>query len=280
MNDTIQLSEGICCITPVPSGVPSLVPSSSYMPSMAPIPYTRSPRIDVRYLSWDDLTDDQKTAAILLSYNRSSWDNPGTNPIELLQYDSLSAEESSAAFTLGYPTPLTWDCWQNHYTSYNWTYLGATYIQVVQWYEILGWNAIKWMELTTKQQSDAILIGFYQRTWDCYQNHYRAYFWDDFDTHQDIKDALKTLGWLRDTWTGVGGVEPMSYNMPWLGLNATEQSAATTLCFFENTWNEQTLQSVEVGVASSADLLDPRNSVWISIGVLVLSCISGSFVQY
>ena len=45
--NTIQLSEGICCITPVPSGVPSLVPSSSYMPSMAPIPYTRSPRIDV-----------------------------------------------------------------------------------------------------------------------------------------------------------------------------------------------------------------------------------------
>ena len=114
------------------------------MPSMAPIPYTQSPRIDVQYLLWDDLTDDQKTAAVLLSYNRTLWDNPGTNPIELLQYNSLSAKESSAAFTLGYTTPLTWDCWQNHYTSYNWTYLGATYIQVVQWYEILGWNAIKW----------------------------------------------------------------------------------------------------------------------------------------
>jgi len=71
-----------------------------------------------------------------------------------------------------------------------------------------------------------------------------------------MKDALKTLGWLRDTWTGVGGFKPQSYNMPWLGLNATEQAAAMTLCFFENTWNERTLQSVEVGVASSADLLD------------------------
>jgi hypothetical protein len=67
--------------------------------------------------------------------------------------------------------------------------------------------------------------------------------------------------------------------MSWLGLNATEQSAATTLCFFEDIWNERTLQSVEVGDASSADLLDPRNIVWI--GILVLSCISGSFdLQY
>jgi hypothetical protein len=491
------------------------------------------------------------TAAIILSYNRTSWDNPGTNPIEQVQYNSLSANEYTAAQILGYTTPLTWDCWQNHYTTYNWTTLGDTYIQVVQWYEILGWDALQWdndddklvdvpltdgmtwyelrdneryaaaqlcytqrtwdseiingrgyggfpgirkpnfrytdwytvdenvrtvatsslgytpltwnviglhtdiesltwdklqsneietsalstigytkttwdcfinhfrgyswydltfygldlplitlgwteamwdakdpisssmmavasinrqsgillpdtvykswdslteieqvaarelcyfidswdmtdmtpnlspfpypkvkqryvewnslpsdvrhlartsllydkttwdtlgsasierrmwMELTAEQQSHAILIGFYQRTWDCFQNHYRAYSWDDFDTLPDIKDALKTLGWLRDTWTGVGGVEPQSYNMPWLGLNATEQAAATTLCFFEDIWNERTLQSVEVGlVESSADLLDPRNIVWLSISVLVLSCIYGSFVQY
>ena len=512
------------------------------MPSMAPIPYTRSPRIDVRYLSWDDLTDDQKTAAVLLSYNRSSWDNPGTNSIELLQYNSLSAEESSAAFTLGYTTPLTWDCWQNHYTSYNWTYSGATYIQVVQWYEILGWNAIKWedklvdppltdgmtwyelrdneryaaaqlcytqrtwdsniidgigyggfpgirkpnfrytdwytvdenaravaanslgytpltwnviglhdiiesstwdnlqsseidaastigytkstwdcfinhfrgyswydltfygldlplvtlgwteamweakdassssmmavasvhrqadmlvpdtvykswgslteieqaaarelchfidswamadmtpnssplpypkvkqryvewdslpsdvrrlartsllydktswdtlgsasierrmwMELTAEQQSDAILIGFYQRTWDCFLNHYRGYSWDDFDKYPDIKDALKTLGWLRDNWTGVGGVEPPSYNMPWLGfIQSTCEVSKQRLI---ETRGSVEVGVVEVGDASSADLLDPRNSVWIGI-LLVLSCISGSFVQY
>lgn len=107
------------------------------------------------------------------------WDNPGTNPIELLQYNSLSAKESSAAFTLGYTTPLTWDCWQNHYTSYNWTYLGATYIQVVQWYEILGWNAIKWddklvdppdgmtwYELRDNERYAAAQLCYTQRTWD------------------------------------------------------------------------------------------------------------------
>jgi hypothetical protein len=158
-----------------------MVPSSSTMPSMAPIPYSRSSRIDVRYLSWDDLTDDQKTSAILLSYNRTSWDIPGTNPIEMLQYNSLTVEESAAAQTLGYTTPLTWDCWQNHYFNYNWTYLGATYIQVVQWYEILGWNSIKWdnqlvdppltdgmtwYELRDNERYAAAQLCYTQQTWD------------------------------------------------------------------------------------------------------------------
>jgi hypothetical protein len=183
--NALQLSESICCITPIPSSVPSMVPSSSYMPSMAPIPYTRSDRTDVRYISWDDLNDDQMTAAILLSYNRTSWDNPGTNPIEKLQYNSLSVEEITAAQTLGYTTPLTWDCWQNHYTAYNWTYLGDTYIQVVQWYEILGWDAIKWddndddklvdvplsdgmtwYELRENERYAAAQLCYTQRTWD------------------------------------------------------------------------------------------------------------------
>ena len=47
----------------------------------------------------------------------------------------------------------------------------------------------------------------------------------------------------------------------------------------ENIWQSVEVGVVEVGDASSADLLDPRNSVWIGI-LLVLSCISGSFVQY
>ena len=104
-----------------------------------------------------------------------------------------------------------------------------------------------------------------------------GYSWDDFDKYPDIKDALKTLGWLRDTWTGVGGVEPPSYNMPWLGfIQSTCEVSKQRLV---ETRGSVEVGVVEVGDASSADLLDPRNSVWIGI-LLVLSCISGSFVQY
>jgi hypothetical protein len=66
-----------------------------------------------------------------------------------------------------------------------------------------------WAELTSEQQADAIRIGFYQQTWDCFQNHYRAYAWDDFDADPDTKDALKALGWVRDNWTSKGGIEPL-----------------------------------------------------------------------
>jgi hypothetical protein len=225
---------------------------------------------DTVYKSWDSLTEIQRTAARELCYFDDSWNmidmTPNSGPFpypkvkqRYVQWDALPIDiRRLARMSLLYDR-TTWDA------------IGSASIEKRMW-----------MELTNEQQADAILVGFYQRTWDCFQNHYRAYSWDDFDTRPDIKDALKTLGWLRNTWTGAGGLEPPSYNMPWLGLNLTKQTAATTLCYFADTWNERTLQSVEVGVvvevgANSADLLDTRKVVWIAM--FVLSCVSGSFVQ-
>ena len=48
-------------------------PTDSAMPSMSPLPYQRSDRVDLRYQPWASLTDDQQSIAAQLGYDQLSW---------------------------------------------------------------------------------------------------------------------------------------------------------------------------------------------------------------
>mmetsp|Transcript_2008 Transcript_2008/g.3121 ORF Transcript_2008/g.3121 Transcript_2008/m.3121 type:complete len:251 (+) Transcript_2008:1-753(+) len=83
-------------------------------------------------------------------------------------------------------------------------------------------------------------LGFYQRTWDCFHNHYRSYAWVELD--RDSRDALQVLGWSENTWEE--NVEPPSYDNDWSRLSENEQTTAAILCFFEDNWDGNSLEVV------------------------------------
>jgi len=148
----------------------------------------RFPKVKERYIQWADLPLDlRRTAADSLEYNKTTWDNLGTAPIEKRS----------------------------------------------------------WEELTEHQKADAMSLGFYQRTWDCFQNHYRGYEWDELE--RDISDALQILGWSKTSWEDDD--VPLSYDNEWSRLSETEQSVAAVLCFFEENWDRDNLKIVAKEIA-------------------------------
>ena len=119
------------------------------------------------------------------------------------------------------------------------------------WYNRTTWDrpgtaeieARSWDDLTAAQQDAALSLGFYRRTWDCFQNHYRAYAWKELD--RDGRDAAAALGWDAATWDAAGpgrdGTQPPAYDAAWDRLGDAERDAATLLCFFEDTWEGRAL---------------------------------------
>lgn len=94
--------------TESPTTVPSVSPSVSLLPTMAPIPYIRPARVDVRFAPWTDLTDEQKTSASGLGYDETTWDQYGTNDVELLDWAGLTDDQREDAEALGFDE-LSWD---------------------------------------------------------------------------------------------------------------------------------------------------------------------------
>lgn len=75
--------------------------------------YTRPKRNELRYTPWNDLPRDKQVLATgSLRYTKSTWDNLGTNSIEQLRYDDLSEEQKEAAIALGFDDEVSWNCWQ------------------------------------------------------------------------------------------------------------------------------------------------------------------------
>jgi hypothetical protein len=50
----------------------------------------------VRFTVWDGLSSDQQDAAKTIGYDSESWNNPGSNAIEKLSYDTLTSEDPDA----------------------------------------------------------------------------------------------------------------------------------------------------------------------------------------
>ena len=139
------------------------------------------------------------------------------------------------------------------YTEEKWNNLGSAKI------ETLGWD-----DLTDEQQSDAIALGFYKKTWDCFHSHYRTYDWDDLNTSQ--QDIFRQLGWGEASW--LSDENPSSYEKQWDKLSATEQSAANAICYFKDNWDRSNLEEAEIADTSSSSPMNPTPTQGLDPSVL------------
>jgi len=182
--------------------------------------------------SWKDLTPGERQRASELCYFRDNWDGLDLTPnngqflypkpkMRFVEWKALPPDVKRAA--------------RNSllYNRASWNYMGTA-----------GIETHSWGELTEHQKSDAVTIGFYQRTWDCFQNHYRSYKWDALD--RDSRDALQVLGWSEATWKE--NDVPPSYDNEWDQLSENEQSRLLQLCFSKESWNGNSLETFEVEV--------------------------------
>jgi hypothetical protein len=169
---------------------------------------------------WDQLTETEREHAADVCYYASTWDgldmspNDGSFPfakpkMRYVPWTQLSGEDQSRAGDSLLYTETTW----NEY--------GTADIE-----------AKSWGELSEKQQIDALEFGFYEKTWDCFQNHYESKEWNEID--RSGQDALNVLGWNEETWDL--GKQPNSYKIMWQRLSKTEATAAAVLCYFADNW--------------------------------------------
>ena len=114
-----------------------------------------------------------------------------------------------------------------NYTEELWNELGTS---------ILEKNTF--LNLDSEKREGAMALGFYPHTWDCFMNHYRAYYWSSF--HEDLAVAMETLGWTETMWRE-GTEEPASEDTYWIDLSRDEKAAATRLCYFQETWDQEPL---------------------------------------
>lgn len=114
-----------------------------------------------------------------LQYDETTWDNPMTNPIEMLSFKKLTTEMKIALNVLSIAPPQ-WDCHVNHYYGHTWDQLSKARVQF--YFVMLGWtreswdygNATKpdvegmtWDELSHRQKVIASEICYFNReTWD------------------------------------------------------------------------------------------------------------------
>jgi len=133
-----------------------------------------------RFSLWSELTKhEQDTTSRLLHYNENTWDNPMTNPVEMLSFNELTIKMKSGLSVLRITQP-EWDCHVNHYYGYTWDELMKVGVHVHL--AMLGWTKeswefgnvtkpdIEWMmweELSERQKLIAReLCYFNEETWD------------------------------------------------------------------------------------------------------------------
>ena len=179
-------------------------------------------------MSWKDLSQEQRQVASELCYFRDNWDgldmtpNNGASPFPKVKQRYVQwVEQPADARRMAGDTLF--------YNETTWNNLGTAEIE-----------KRSWEELTEHQKSDAVSLGFYHRTWDCFHNHYRSYVWENID--MDSQDALQVLGWSKESWEE--GDVPPSYDNEWSRLSEKEQSVAAFLCFFENNRDGNSLEVV------------------------------------
>eukprot|EP00553_Chaetoceros_curvisetus_P003989 CAMPEP_0204621656 /NCGR_PEP_ID=MMETSP0717-20131115/7305_1 /ASSEMBLY_ACC=CAM_ASM_000666 /TAXON_ID=230516 /ORGANISM="Chaetoceros curvisetus" /LENGTH=327 /DNA_ID=CAMNT_0051636115 /DNA_START=341 /DNA_END=1321 /DNA_ORIENTATION=+ len=157
------------------------------------------PYPEFRFRPYNELTTGQKSAALALGYTPETWNQPGATDIEYIswwynvnmdyydwdgdgEYYEPNPAFLNAAKTLGFvgdSAEDVWDCWQNHYSYYEWS-------ELVQWdiassFEALGWTEAKWNEedltpptseskkysqLTGAEKTAASALCYTQKIWD------------------------------------------------------------------------------------------------------------------
>lgn len=130
----------------------------------------------IRFVPWD--RNAALSAAETLGYNSTSWDNPGTNPIERLTYELIVVDSSlSNALAELEIDKQSWDCYINHYRGYTWPELANAFKNA---YRALGWTHVSWNQITdppeserfewdmlnSDQQGAAQTLCYFEKLWD------------------------------------------------------------------------------------------------------------------
>eukprot|EP00986_Skeletonema_menzelii_P020481 scaffold31292_cov154-Skeletonema_menzelii.AAC.1 len=115
--------------------------------------------------SWDELTEQEQLNATELCLDRYK------------QWSSLTFDQQQIAKTALLYKEETWDN------------VGTADIEMRLF-----------DDLTDSQKIYAVELGFYEQTWDCFQNHYRAETWRELSP--DIRSASEVLGWNQSSWDG------------------------------------------------------------------------------
>lgn len=90
-------------------------------------------------------------------------------------------------------------------------------------------------KLTKNEKAAAKTIGWTDITWDCWQNHFSSYSWDDLQFY-GLDMHYTVLGWDEESWNGESD-PPSSHGKYWDLLNDIERENANALCYFRDSWD-------------------------------------------
>lgn len=184
------------------------------------VPYTES-------LWWGLLSVSEKLSANGICFFEDNWDRVDMNPnpsffphpLPGFRFTPWSELETTTQFIATGMLNYTQDTWDN---------LGASLVE-----------KNTFLNLEQSQREGALELGFYTHTWDCFMNHYQAYFWSSF--HEDLRVAVETLGWTEEMWADNAVNYPASETTLWVDLTPDEKAAATRLCYFRETWDDESV---------------------------------------
>jgi hypothetical protein len=190
---------------------------------------------------WEELTEEEQASATELCFLQETWDqealidwkaslflavaNPANSrgiaypSVRYVQYQTLNADKVALATALGYDED-------------SWNQPGTNPTETIA-YANMGFG-----------QETISEMGYTEDQWDCYVNHYLDSFdyWDELP-NQVIKAHLMGLGFTQEIWDAITDEDPSSFDKNWNELSVEEQSSATELCYFQETWDNEGLEA-------------------------------------
>ena len=133
-----------------------------------------------RYTVFEELPVTAAAAATDgLDYTQDTWNNPGTADVEALWWEALDESQQAAAVDIGCGTECCWDCYQHHYSEYDWSEIEED-PALLEAYDLLGWSEASWSgeeaepvsentewnDLNVTQLYAADLLCYLPETWD------------------------------------------------------------------------------------------------------------------
>ena len=184
----------------------------------------------LRFIPWDQNDESTISVAIdALGYNSTSWDNPGTNPIEMLTFEMITIDLAVAAALEQLDLDKhSWDCYINHYRGYTWPDLTNTYKNA---YRTLGWTHVSWNQRSDPPESER---------------------WDELNASE--RDAAEILCYFDNLWNAV----PIS---EWNDETNTRAPTTTTTTLVVPS-TSPTSTTTTTSIPSSTPSSTPRSYSW------------------
>ncbi len=139
---------------------------------------------DIRYVVWGNLSQDSRSLASELGYDKDTWNTPGTADIEYYSIEGLNEanrmDATEIVAEMGF-SEEQWDCYVHHYISFSWEALER--VGVDNHFTSLGWSQSSWdgetdevpdseekswEELSDEERSGAVGLCYMLQTWDGY----------------------------------------------------------------------------------------------------------------